>query len=218
MLEANPADLEVHEGVIRVKGSPDRNITVKDIPKGANYLYGKGRPYLGRGTFSVPDATPLDRETGQGRMPADVLDVSAQAAEVEVDEETGKVKILKIASAHDVGKAINPQACEQQIEGALGTGIGAAMMEEMRFDERGRCSTQLCGLQTATSMDMPEMVPIMVETIHDRGPYGAKGLGEPALAPTAPAIANAIYDAVGVRVKELPITPDKVLKALKEKR
>jgi CO/xanthine dehydrogenase Mo-binding subunit len=219
VLEANPLDLEAHEGIIRVKGSPERSITVKDVPKGATYLYGKGRPILGRGTFTVPDATPLDPETGQGSNPAVFWMYAAQAAEVEVDEETGKVKILKIASAHDVGKAINPQACEQQIEGALGTGVGAAMMEEMRFDGKGNLiNPNFVDYKLATSMDMPEMLPIMVETIHDRGPYGAKGLGEPALSPTAPAIANAIYDAVGVRIKELPITPDKVLKAMKARK
>jgi CO/xanthine dehydrogenase Mo-binding subunit len=217
-LEANSEDLEVRQGIVSVKGSPERKISVRDIPKGGSYL-GKGRPVLGKGTFGVPDATPLDRETGQGVMPAIFWMYAAQAAEVEVDEETGRVKVLRIASAHDVGKAINPEAVEQQIEGALGTGIGATMMEEIRFDDRGRTmNPNFVDYKLPTSMDMPEMIPIMVETIHNRGPYGAKGMGEPALAPTAPAIANAIYDAVGVRIKELPITPERVLKALKEKR
>ena len=214
-LEANPLDLEVHEGIIRVKGSPDRAIRVRDVPKGGSYLTGRGTPIIGRGTSTVPDATPLDRETGQGAMPAVFWMYAAQAAEVEVDEETGKVRVLKIASAHDVGKAINPAACEQQIEGALGIGIGATLMEEIKFDGGKTTNPNFVDYKMATAMDMPEMVPLMVETIHDRGPYGAKGLGEPALAATAPAIANAIYDAVGVRIKELPITPDKVLKALK---
>ena len=216
LLEANPSDLEVHEGVIRVKGSPDRNLSVKDVPKGGSYL-GRGKPILGRGTFTVPDATPLDRETGQGANPAVFWMYAAQAAEVEVDEETGKVKVLRVVSAHDVGKAINPQACEQQIEGALGIGIGATLMEEIKCDRGKTLSTNFVEYKIPTALNMPEMIPIMVETMHDRGPYGAKGLGEPALTPTAPAIANAIYDAVGVRIKELPITPDKVLKALKEK-
>jgi 4-hydroxybenzoyl-CoA reductase alpha subunit len=217
LLEANADDLEVRQGIISVKGSPERKLPVKSIPMGGSYL-GKGKPVIGRGTFGVPDATPLDRETGQGKMPAVFWMYAAQAAEVEVDEETGKVKVLKIVSAHDVGKAINPGAVEQQIEGALGTGIGATMMEEIRFDGGRTVNPNFVDYKLPTSMDMPEMVPIMVETIHDRGPYGAKGMGEPALAPTAPAIANAIYDAVGVRIKELPITPDKVRKALKEKR
>ena len=217
LLEANPLDLEVHQGIVSVKGSPERSITVREIPKGGSYL-GKGKPIIGRGTFSVRDATPLDRETGQGAMPAIFWMYAAQAAEVEVNEETGEVKVLKIASAHDVGKTINPVACEQQIEGALGIGIGATLMEEIKFDKGKTLNASFLDYKIPTSLNMPEMIPIMVETIHDRGPYGAKGLGEPALAPTAPAIANAIYDAVGVRIKELPITPDKVLRALKEKR
>ncbi len=128
------------------------------------------------------------------------------------------MKVLRIVSAHDVGKAINPMACEQQIEGALGTGIGATLMEEIRFDKGKTLNPNFADYKMPTSLDIPEIVPILVETIHDQGPFGAKGLGEPALAPTAPAIANAIYDAVGVRIKDLPITPDKVLRALKEKR
>jgi CO/xanthine dehydrogenase Mo-binding subunit len=216
-LEANPEDLEVHQGVVSVKGSPERKISVRDIPKGGSYL-GKGRPVLGRGIFTVTDATPLDRETGQGAMPAIFWMYAAQAAEVEVDEETGRVKVLRIASAHDVGKAINPEAVEQQIEGALGTGIGATMMEEIKFQGGKTLNGSFVDYKIPTSLNMPEMIPIMVETIHDKGPYGAKGMGEPALAPTAPAIANAVYDAVGVRIKELPVTPDKVLKALKAQR
>ena len=121
LLEANPLDLEVHQGVISVKGSADRMISVRDIPKGGSYL-GKGRPVIGRGTFNVPDATPLDRETGQGAMPAVFWMYAAQAAEVEVDEETGKVKVLRIASAHDVGKAINPVALSSRSRGRWGRG------------------------------------------------------------------------------------------------
>jgi CO/xanthine dehydrogenase Mo-binding subunit len=137
---------------------------------------------------------------------------------VEVDEETGKVKILRMIAAHDVGKAINPKACEQQIEGALGMGVGIALMEELKFQNGRPVNPNFVDYKLGTSMDMPEMESIIVETHHNRGPFGAKGLGEPALAPTAPAIANAIYDAVGVRIKDLPMTPDKILKALKEKK
>lgn len=217
LLEANPLDLEVHQGMIYVKGSPERNISVKQVPKGGSY-FGKGKPIIGRGTFNVPDATPLDRETGQGANPAVFWMYAAQAVEVEVDQETGKVNVLRIASAHDVGKAINPAACEQQIEGALSIGIGTTLMEELKFEGGRVLNPNFTDYKMPTSLDMPEMIPILVETIHERGPYGAKGMGEPALAPTAPAIGNAIYDAVGVRIRDLPITPDKVLKGLKEKK
>lgn len=215
-LEANVEDMETRDGFIFVKGSPEKNVPIPKVAMGGSYL-GKGRPIIGRGTFNVPDATALDRETGQGANPAVFWMYAAQAAEVEVDEETGKVKVLKIASAHDVGKAINPSACEQQIEGALATGVGTTLMEEIKIELGKTLNPNFVDYKVPTSLDMPEMVPILVEATHERGPYGAKGLGEPALAPTAPAIANAIYDAVGVRIKELPITPDKVLKALKGK-
>jgi carbon-monoxide dehydrogenase large subunit len=217
-LEANPEDLEVRKGLIFVKGSPEKNIPLSKVSMGGSYLaIGKGKPIMGRGTFNVPDATPLDPETGQGAKPTVFWMYAAQAAEVEVDRETGKVKVLKIVSAHDIGKAINTSACEQQIEGAIATGVGTTLMEEIRIEGGKTLNPNFVDYKMPTSLDMPEMVPILVETIHESGPYGAKGLGEPALAPTAPAIANAIYDAVGVRIKELPITPDKVLKALKEK-
>jgi len=215
-LEANPDDLEAKNGFIFVKGSPEKNTPISKLAMGGSYL-GKGKPIIGRGTFNVPDATTLDRETGQGANPAVFWMYAAQAAEVEVDEETGKVKVLRIASAHDVGKAINPSACEQQIEGALAAGVGTTLMEEIKIERGKTLNPNFVDYKVPTSLDMPEMVPILVEATHEGGPYGAKGLGEPALAPTAPAIANAIYDAVGVRIRELPITPDKVLKALKEK-
>jgi CO/xanthine dehydrogenase Mo-binding subunit len=215
-LEANPEDLEVKNGFIFVRGSPERGISVSKVAMGGSYL-GRGKPIMGRGTFNVPDATILDRETGQGANPAIFWMYAAQAAEVEVDRETGKVAVLRIASAHDIGRAINPAACEQQIEGALATGIGTTLMEEIKLDGGKTLNPNFVDYKMPTSLDMPEMIPILVEAPHERGPYGAKGLGEPALAPTAPAIANAIYDAVGVRIKDLPITPDKVMRALKEK-
>lgn len=215
-LEANPEDLEARNGLIFVKGSPGKSVSISKLAMGGSYL-GKGKPAIGRGTFSVPDATSLDPETGQGANPAVFWMYGAQAAEVEVDQETGKVNVLRISSAHDVGKAINPSACEQQIEGALSTGVGTTLMEEIKLDGGKTLNPTFVDYKLPTSLDMPEMIPIIVEAHHERGPYGAKGLGEPALAPTAPAIANAIYDAVGVRIKDLPITPERVLEALKEK-
>jgi carbon-monoxide dehydrogenase large subunit len=216
LLEANPLDLVASEGSIYVKGSPEQKIPIGQIPMGSSYL-GKGKPIIGKGTFTVPDAARLDPETGQSENPSVFWMYAAHVAEVEVDRETGKVKVLRMTAAHDLGRAINPLACEQQIEGALGMGVGMALMEELKLENGRPLNPNFVDYKLPTSMDMPEMEPIIVETYHERGPYGAKGLGEPALSATAPAIANAIYDAVGVRIKNLPITPDKVLKALREK-
>ena len=142
---------------------------------------------------------------------------ATHAAEVEVDVETGIVKVLKIAAAHDVGRVINPQLCEQQIEGSVVMGISNTLMEEFKMDKGRVLNNTLADYKLATMMDLPEIVPIMVEAGHPEGPFGAKGAGEPAVAPTAPAIANAIFDAIGVRIKELPITPEKIRAALKNR-
>jgi len=121
-------------------------------------------------------------------------------------------------AAHDVGRVLNPLNCEQQIEGALVTGVGIALLEELIVREGKPVNTNFLDYRIPTSLEAPEVTAIFVEAVHKDGPYGAKGVGEPALAPTAPAIGNAVYDAIGVRIKDLPITPEKILNALKEKR
>ena len=125
--------------------------------------------------------------------------------------------MLKVAAAHDVGRAINPIGCEQQIEGAVIMGISNTLFEEFKMEKGRILNDTLADYKLATMMDLPEIVPILVESVHREGPFGAKGIGEPAAAPTAPAIANAIYNAVGVRIRELPITPEKILAALTDK-
>jgi xanthine dehydrogenase molybdenum-binding subunit len=137
--------------------------------------------------------------------------------EVEVDRETGQVKILNYIAAHDVGKAINPMLLEGQIYGGGLMGIGYALGETMIY-EKGRLKNgNFLDYKMPTAKDVPPVQAVIVETDEQAGPFGAKGIGEPGLVPTAPAIANAIYDAVGVRIRELPITPEKVLRALQEK-
>ena len=214
-LEARPQDLESREGYIYVKGSAGRGTPISAIRMGITY--GKGKPIIGRGTFSVPEATPLDQETGQGAFPSIFWLYGAQAAEVEVDPDTGKVEVLKVAAAHDLGRVINPLNCEQQVEGAVVTGVGTALLEELILREGKPVNTDFRDYRIPTSLDAPEVTSIFVEAAHKEGPHGAKGVGEPALAPTAPAIGNAVYDAIGVRIKDLPITPEKILKALRDK-
>jgi CO/xanthine dehydrogenase Mo-binding subunit len=143
---------------------------------------------------------------------------ASQGVEVEVDTETGRVKIIKVVAVHDVGKAINPITCEGQIEGGVLMALSNAMFEELLFNEKGKIlNSSLLDYKIPSALDMPEINSILVEEAHREGPYGAKGLGEMVAVPTAPAIANAIYDAVGIRIKDLPITPDKLLRALKNK-
>jgi CO/xanthine dehydrogenase Mo-binding subunit len=141
--------------------------------------------------------------------------LAAGAAEVEVDTETGKIKLLKYATAVDVGKAISPLGCRQQITGAAITGIGQALFEEIAYDNGQLINPNLVDYVLPSLGDMPPVIdPIAVEVPDKNGPFGAKGIGESALIPVAPAIANAIYDACGVRIKDLPIKAEKIYLAL----
>jgi carbon-monoxide dehydrogenase large subunit len=142
----------------------------------------------------------------------------AQAIEVEVDQETGKVKVLRVASAHDVGKAINPLMVSGQIEGGVVMGLGYALYEELEFDGGKVINPTFADYKIHTTCDVPEVMPIIVEKPYSSEPFGAKGVGEVALFGIAPALANAISNAVGIRIKELPITPEKILGSLKHKR
>jgi len=143
--------------------------------------------------------------------------LAAGAAEVEVDIDTGKFKLLKYATAVDVGKALNPLGCRQQLAGAAITGIGQAMFEEIAYDNGQLINPNLIDYVLPSLGDMPETIePIFVEVPHPEGPFGAKGIGETALIPVAPAIANAVFDAVGVRIKDLPIKAEKIFLALEE--
>jgi CO/xanthine dehydrogenase Mo-binding subunit len=143
--------------------------------------------------------------------------LAAGAAEVEVDTDTGKFKLLKYATAVDVGKALNPLGCRQQLAGAAITGIGQAIFEEIAYDNGQLINPNLVDYVLPSLGDMPPVIdPICVETPDRNGPFGAKGIGESALIPVAPAIANAIYDAVGVRIKDLPIKAEKIYLSLAE--
>ena len=213
ILEANMDDLESREGRVFVKGSPEKGVS---IPELAEFSYfKKGRPILGRGIYDDPISKP-DYGTGYGTSPA--YSFASQVAEVEVDVETGKVKILRITSAHDLGRALNPMAVRGQIEGAMAQGIGSALFERLDWVDGRTLNSNFLDYKMLTALDVSPIDSIFIESIDPNGPFGAKGVGEPALVPTAAAIANAIYDAVGVRIKSLPITPDKILAALEEKK
>jgi xanthine dehydrogenase molybdenum-binding subunit len=136
---------------------------------------------------------------------------------VKVDEETGKVKILQYVAAHDVGKAINPLLLDGQVYGGVMMGVGYALTEQVISEKGQNMNPNFRDYKILTAKDVVPIEAPVLETYDEDGPFGAKGIGEPGCVPTAPAIANAIYDAVGVRIKELPITPERVLAALREK-
>jgi nicotinate dehydrogenase medium molybdopterin subunit len=136
-----------------------------------------------------------------------------------VDDETGEVEVLRVVAAHDCGTPINPMLVEGQVQGGVSMGLGFALQEEMRFDGAGRqLNPNLTNYIMPTSLDMPEVDVDIVDSYDPTGPFGAKGVGEPTLVPTAAAILNAIHDAVGVRITSLPATSEKVLAAIKAKR
>lgn len=171
-----------------------------------------GGKYIGWGRHNI--TTPdVDPETNQGDAYATYI-YATHLAEIEVDTETGHVKVLNIIASHDVGHAINPQLIEGQVEGACSMGLGYALMEEViKVDGEIKTPT-FTEYLIPTAKDMPNIETIIVEDHDPTGPFGAKGVGEGATIPTAPAIINAIYDAVGVRITKLPATADKILDGL----
>jgi len=211
MLKEDPANLVFKAGGVWANGQKT-GITIKDVLSNCRK---KGKLTIGNGTFN-PDTTGLDLKTGYG-SPYATYAFATQVIEVEVDTETGQVEILKIVAAHDVGRAINPVLVEGQIQGGVSMGIGYALLEEV-ISVRGQIkNTNLSDYLIPTILDIPDVTSIIIEDTEPTGPFGAKGVGEPALIPTAAAIANAVYNAIGVRIYSLPITPEKVLNALAER-
>lgn len=174
----------------------------------------KGGNLIGKGTLK----TSSKQENGEPLTSAFWF-AGAASAEVEVDCETGQVRLLRYATAADVGKALNPFFCEQQLRGGAITGIGQALTEELVYKDGLLINPNFLDYNLPRFLDIPkEIITILVERPHPTGPYGAKGLGETALVPAPPAIANAIEDAIGVRITDLPITPEKVFMALKRRK
>ena len=153
---------------------------------------------------------------GAGR-PWQAYVFGCQVAEVEVDTITGEVQVLGIWAAHDVGRAVNPKGVEGQIEGGIVQALGQGLMEDYKLDKGVTSTPGFAKYILPTSLDVPHITSVIVEDPDPIGPLGVKGIGEPAMVPTIPAIMNAIYDAIGVRITELPATPEKVLMALKAK-
>ena len=188
-------------------------ITLRDL---LSRYAGEGYSVTARARYSSADSPLLKANSGEEWMSSIFWMLCTQIAEIEVDIETGVIRVLRVASASDVGRAINPMTVEQQIEGGVVMGLSNGLFEEFSYRDGRIENGSLAGYTIATIMDTPEIVPIIVESVHAEAPYGAKGVGEPAAAATAPAIGNALYDAIGVRIRDLPITPEKVLSALGE--
>ncbi|MCZ6623025.1 MAG: molybdopterin-dependent oxidoreductase [Deltaproteobacteria bacterium] len=212
MLESHKEDLLFCDGKVSLKDHPEMGLPIGEVIR---RKLGTDGVLRGDGSYTYETGKDLDLETGHSDHASAFYMYATQAAEVTVDEETGRVRILRISAAHDVGKAINPLNCEAQIEGGLAMGIGAALHEEQVIDEKGKVrNPSFLDYHLVTSLDLPEMIPIIVECAEPEGPYGAKGLGEPGLAPTPAAIGNAVADALGVRIYDLPLTPERVYRVI----
>ena len=214
----DPSEFDLRENVLFLKEEPDNailRVSLDEILREAHYKE--------QGTMIVTEAfydpcnEMMDAKTCRGNMSATYI-FGTQGAEVEVDRETGKVKILNFVAAHDVGKVISQQTIKGQIYGGIVMGLGYALSEEYKTEKGRNLNPNFLDYKILSAPDVD--FPIHVECIETddvEGPFGAKGVGEPGLVPTAPAIANAVYDAIGVRIRDLPITPEKVLRALREK-
>lgn len=212
ILGVPPDQLDAQDRRILVRGFEQRHLSIGEVAFHSQVKL--GRPAVGTASFNPP-TVPLDPETGQGK-PFSTYVYATQIAEVEVDTETGWVDVLRVVAAHDCGRVINPMLVEGQIEGGVAMGIGYALTEEIVFQDGVQVNPNFTDYVVPTILDVPPVDVVMVEKYDPTGPFGAKGVGEPTLVPTAAAILNAIYDAVGVRIRSLPATPEKVLRALKE--
>jgi 4-hydroxybenzoyl-CoA reductase subunit alpha len=172
----------------------------------------------GTGSYAPPPEARGGKHKGGGVGPSPAYSYSAQVAEVSVDEDTGEVTVHKVWAAHDCGRALNPVSVEGQIIGSVWMGMGQALTEEMIWKDGLLMNPGLLEYRSPSSVESPEVEPIIVESIDPEGPFGAKECSEGSLAATIPAIANAIYDAVGVRLHESPFTPERVLAALRVKK
>jgi CO/xanthine dehydrogenase Mo-binding subunit len=210
-LEARIEDLELRDGAVRVRGVPDKRLSITEIFK-ARFGSSVGSMF---GGYCFKTEGGLNPKTGKGKAAAFWF-FSACGAEVEVDKETGKVRVLRIATAVDAGKAIHPKQCRLQNEGSMLSGLGSALFEEMAYDNGQPINSNFLEYMLPSMEDHPlEFHSVLVETPHPEGPSGAKGVGEAALPPVAPAIGNAIANALGgLRIRDLPVKPDKIVALL----
>ena len=204
--------LEIAGGKVFEKGNPESLGDLRDLV--AEMHRPMGLTVIGKGSYHTT-GVPLDPDTGQSHV-VDLFLFGTHVAEVEVDTVTGCVRVLNIWAAHDVGKAVNPMNVEGQIEGGVQMGLGFALTEEIVRENGKTLNPSFLDYKLFTAVDMPKIKSITVEVPEPLGPFGARGIGEATTIPTAAAVANAVFNAVGVRIKELPMTPERILRGIKE--
>jgi CO/xanthine dehydrogenase Mo-binding subunit len=217
-LEIDPSDLEIQDGEVVAKGAPQRKLGLADVAAAATWTYGE--LLTGTGAAFKPYAA-VDDDTGEVELePHSAISYAACVAEVEVDDETGEVRVEKLVQVYDVGRAINPTLVEGQIDGGAMMGLGLGLLESSypyypSVEHRG----EQFGAYLAPSLeDLPELDNVIIENPSADGPFGAKAIGEMANNAQPPAIMSAIHNALGVWLTEAPATPERVLRALEERR
>lgn len=211
LLGAAKQDVAVENGTFYLCNCPTRQLSLSEVVSSMNK---KGKATLAEASFD-PETTALDPETGQG-SPYATYAFATQGALVSVDMQTGGIDVLSVVAAHDVGKAVNPLNVTGQIEGGVAMGIGYALLEDVVVKDGAIRNPQFTDYIVPTVLDVPEITSFIVEREEPTGPFGAKGVGEPALLPTAPAIMNAVAAATGVRVRQIPITPEALFTLLQK--
>ncbi len=211
VLGLEPHALELIDGKIVADGEPVT--TVSDLLGGFGF---EGHSVTAEARFTTRGSPLLKASPPYDWMSSIFWMFATHAVEIEVDIETGVVRVIRVAAAQDVGRAINPMMCEQQIEGGVVMGVSNALFEEFKGSGGRIENSSFADYKLAAMPDVPDIAPIIVESEHSEAPFGAKGIGEPAAAATPPAIANALYDAVGVRITDLPLTAERVREAIAE--
>jgi carbon-monoxide dehydrogenase large subunit len=221
VLKVKPEELEIANEQVFIKGAPWHGLPLSEVVFGYTYPDGSsiGGPIIGRGKFMSPLTTYLNPDTGQGN-PTIFHTFGASGVEIEVDVLTGEIEIVNAAQAFDVGKAINPLLVKGQIDGGFIMGQSVALFEEIIFDEQGWVlNPNLSNYRILRAKEIPQRIDeIIIETPQSNAPHGARGLGELVMIAVAPAIANAIYHAIGVQITRLPMSPENVWRAIQEQR
>ena len=210
MLEAAATDIDLVGGQAVVRGTT-RGVPLANVVQTASAM---GRPVQVLEKFDAPPAATIEAETGQGKAFNDFT-FGTQAVEVEVDEETGRVHATRIAACYDVGQMINRHSAEGQVEGGVIQGLGHALMEEVVLEQGVSKNPHLFDYKIPSTLDAPPVEAILLESGQGLGPFGAKGIGEPAMTPTPGAVLNAVSDAIGRRITACPVTAERVLAALR---
>lgn len=210
LLEAAAADVELGPAGAFVRGAPDRSVPLASVVRAATAA---GRPVQVLEKYDAPWAPTIDPLTGQGKAFNDYT-FGTQAVEVEVDEETGRARVTGLVACYDVGRVINRQSCEGQVEGGAVQGLGHALLEEVVLEQGLSKNPHLLDYKIPTTLDTPPIEVILLESGAGLGPFGAKGIGEPAMTPTPAAVGNALARAVGRPVTEFPVTSERLLALL----